>query len=202
MWFHSAQRLRDAAEIIIADQQSQERSYSLAVDEAVSKAKGAPNGTSVDILCRQPNYLPAQLLYAFAIENALKGLILVRNPGWIAPVRLSRRVKSHDLIVLANEAAFNLAALEAPVLEALSRIAEWIGRYPVAAALEDYEKTGNPHPMTLVPEELLGWGSQHPIMRACFDRALEQLKQRLPREPKRFGVVIAHSPAGPQGGKA
>jgi hypothetical protein len=124
------------------------------------------------------------------MENALKGLCLIRNPGWIGPEKLSGRIKSHDLIALAGEAAFTLEAQEIAALKALSHIGVWIGRYPVAAALEEYEKIGHPHPITLVPTEFLDWGSQHPIVRACFDKALGKLRQSLPGEPRRFGVVV------------
>lgn len=204
MWFHSAERLRSAAEIIISDQQEQERPYFRAVDdagvEAASLAQSAPEGAaSVDILCEPPNYLPAQLLYAFALENALKGLILARDPELVGAEELSRRVKTHDLVALAKVAAFTPEVQEVPVLNALSRIAEWAGRYPVAAALKDYKKTGNPHPIALVPDALLDWGSLHPVMRSCLDRALSQLRDRLPVEPKRFGVVVVFSPTNPRG---
>jgi len=198
MWFLSARRLRSAAEIIISDQQEQERPYFQAVDdagvEAASLAQSAPEGSaSVEIFCEPPNYLPAQLLYAFAIENALKGLMLAHNPQLTGAKKLSSRVKSHDLVALAKDAEFTVALQEVPVLEALSRIAEWAGRYPVAAALKDYEKTGNPHPISLVPDALLE-GSQHPVMRRCFDRALRQLRDKLPAEPRGFGAVVVFSP--------
>jgi hypothetical protein len=205
MWFQSAQRLRGTAEIIIANQQEQEGPYIRAVndagEEAALLAQSAPEGTaSVDILYEPPNYLPAQLLYAFAIENALKGLTLARDPDLAGAEKLSRRVKTHDLLALAEGAAFTLAVQEVPVLKALSRIAEWADRYPVAAALKDYEKTGNLHPIALVPDALLDWGSQHPIMRACFDRALGRLRNRLPAARILFGAVVSFSPTNPPGG--
>ena len=168
MWFQSAQKLRSAAEIIISNQQEQERPYFRAVDDAgvhaAWLAQSAPEGTaSVDILCEPPNYLPAQLLYAFAIENALKGLMLACDPELVGAEKLSKPVKTHDLVVLAKDAGFTLAVQEVPVLNALSRIAEWAGRYPVAAALKDYAKTGNSHPIALVADALLDWGSPSSI---------------------------------------
>jgi hypothetical protein len=205
MWYHSAQRLRAAAETIITNQQPQERPYFQAVDdagtEAAWRAELAPDGTaSVEIACEPPNYLPAQLLYAFAMENAFKGLILIQNPEWVGSEKLDKRIKSHDLIALAEHAAFSLAVQEISVLKSLSQIAEWVGRYPVAAALKDYERTGNPHPIALVPDALLDFGSQHPMVRYCFDRALAHIRELLPTEPKRFGVVVAFSPTRPRSG--
>jgi len=57
-----------------------------------------------------------------------------------------------------------------------------VGRYPVAAALKDYEKTDNPHPIFLVPDALLDFESHHTIVRRCFTRALAKLRALLPGE--------------------
>lgn len=196
MWFSSAERLRSAAEIILADQVKQEVPYFRAVDaagiEAELRAQNAPaRSATVDIPCQPPNYRPAQLLYAFAIENAFKGLIVARNPNWISP-RLSKRIKSHDLVTLAEDAGFSVAAEEVPILKALSRIGEWSGRYPVATAPNKYVNSENP--ALSLGDEPLDWGSQHPIMRACCDRALRELGKTLPEPPIRFGVVVAFAP--------
>jgi hypothetical protein len=196
MWLHSADRLRGAAEIILADQVKQEVPYLQAVDaagvEAELRAQSAPDGSAtVDIPCQPPNYLPAQLLYAFAIENAFKGLIVARNPSWISQPRLSKHITSHDLITLAKNAGFSVEAQEVPVLKALSHIGLWIGRYPVAATLDKF--VSNPYPPH-DPHAPLDWGSQHPIMRACCDRALRELENTFPKPPIRFGVVIACAP--------
>jgi hypothetical protein len=206
MWFRSAERLQSAAEIIISDQQEQDGPYFRAVDdagvEAASLAQNDPEGTaSVDILCEPPNYLPAQLLYAFAIENALKGLLVARDPELAGAEELSKRVKTHDLVTLAGRAEFTLNVQEVPVLEALSHIAKWAGRYPVAATLKDYQKTDNPHPIALVPDALLDWGSLHPVMRSCFGRALGHLRERLPAKPRRSGAVVVFSRDHPRGGR-
>ena len=189
MWFLSAERLRGAAEIILGDQIKQEIPYFNAVDvavkEAVAKASIARDGSaSVEISCLPPNYLPAQLLYAFAMENALKGLIVARNPGIVSPQRISKTLKSHELVKLAKDARFSLAVQEIPVLRALSHIAEWVGRYPVATTMDKYVNPKNPYPLGLDPDALLDWGSQHPIMRACFDRAMQDLEKLLPKSTK------------------
>jgi hypothetical protein len=41
---------------------------------------------------------------------------------------------------------------------------------------------------------MLDWGSQHPIMRRCFDRMMEELEQALSKPPERFGGVVAFDP--------
>src|SRR5271166_2159157 len=77
-WFLSAERLRDAAEIILGDRVKQEVPFFRAADEArtkaVAAASTAADGTAfAQFACEPPNYRPGQLLYAFAMENALKG---------------------------------------------------------------------------------------------------------------------------------
>jgi hypothetical protein len=42
------------------------------------------------------------------MENVFKGLILIQNAEWVGSEKLDKR-KSHDLIALAEHAAFSLA---------------------------------------------------------------------------------------------
>jgi hypothetical protein len=142
-WLDSAKRLSAAAELILKDQVSQEVPYFRAYEEATHKALAiactAPDRAGhAAIECDPPNYLPGQLLYAFAMENVLKGLAVAKVPELVGELKLDRQIKSHDLIRLAKRASFEVAVQEVPVLEALSQIAEWAGRYPVAASLDRY----------------------------------------------------------------
>ncbi len=96
-WFLSGERLRNAAEIILKNEQAQEVPYFRAHEEAVQYAQAiAYSGTNQDgvaeIECQPPNYPPAQLLYAYAIENVLKGLIVANNPNVVNENRLSRQL--------------------------------------------------------------------------------------------------------------
>lgn len=195
-WLLSAERLCDAAEIILQDQIRIEPAFLMAVDDAGLEAKAAAlvaaDGIGhAEIKCAEPNYVPGQLLYAFAIENALKGLIFARHPGYANTSRVSRRLTTHDLTKLAGMAGITLTAQEAPVVEALSHIAEWAGRYPVAIERERYV---GKYPLGMQPEALLDWGAQHPIMRAFFSRVAGELRSALPTPPSRFGSVLALSP--------
>src|SRR5262249_58181812 len=80
-----------------------------------------------------PNYPPAQLLYAYAIENVLKGLIVSKRPDLIQERKLDDELKNHDLNELAEKAEVTVDERdERPVLEALSKLSIWAGRYPVA----------------------------------------------------------------------
>ena len=195
MWFLSAKRLQSAAEIILCDQVKHELPFARAVDDASKQAltiaTNANDGVGrAEIQYEPPNYLPGQLLYAFAMENALKGLQIARNSGLILPNKLSKSIKSHDLIKLANDAKFPVFPQEEPALKALTHISIWAGRYPVAADLNDYRSKDNPIPLGLDPDALLDWGSQHPIIRSCFDRMLTELRSLLRTAPTRFGSVV------------
>ena len=188
-WLLSAERLCAAAEAIIAHELPSEKpyfeAYAIAQKEAAAKAYAAGNeGGVAEIRAIPPNYPPAQLLYAYAIENALKGLIVANTPALIEERKLSDALKSHDLIKLAEKAAFAVHPQERPVLEALSELSIWAGRYPVA--LSRREHVGAP-----VPDELLDYGSAHPVMRRFFKRAREELEGRLPRPiGSRFGALV------------
>jgi hypothetical protein len=196
-WFSSALRLQAAADIILKDQMAQELPYLQAVDaagkEAVSLAIASPQGrASVEVNCATPNYLPAQLLYAFAIENALKGLALLRRPGLLNPDRVSRALMTHNLVELAVEAKFEVFIQETAVLSSLSQIGEWAGRYPIARARENYVERN--YPIGTNPDSLLDWGSAHPIMQGFLTRALETFEKELAHPPQRHDSVTAFRP--------
>jgi hypothetical protein len=198
LWFSGAERLRDAAEIILGDQIKREGPYLEAKDKAGQEAEAAAvtasdGSAQAEIACEQPNYGSAQLLYAFAMENALKGLIVTRNPGSVESPKISNSIKSHDhdLIELARKAHFLPTPKEEQVLKALSLIAKWAGRYPVPLKMAQY--VNQESPLGLNRDALLDWG-QHPVMRRCFDRMLQELQTKLPKPPNRFGLVVAFRP--------
>jgi hypothetical protein len=194
-WLLSAERLRDAAESVLRHEQQFEipyfRAYEAAQQKAVglAYAEGQTEGIAT-IEAIPPNYPPAQLLYAFAIENVLKGLIVVDKPHLINNQKLDRALTSHDLIALARRGGFTVHPQEEPVLKALSELSVWAGRYPVA-------RTRREHAGTPTSDELLDFGSAHPIMRMFFDRARRELEDRLPRPiGNRFGAVVVFRQPG------
>ncbi len=161
-----------------------EKPYLRAREEASEKALTSPNRTA-EVKCLPPNYLPAQLLYAVALENVLKGLILARNPGLMDENRLSRVVSSHDLVDLAQKVNIAMAQLEIQVLSALSELVEWAGRYPLPLRNEaDFIAKGNPN-------ILMDYGSLHPTMRHIFSAAIGELEGLIPANTPGFEVVVA-----------
>jgi hypothetical protein len=89
-WLSTAEQLAAAAELILQDQVRHEapyfRAYDAARQEALLAACASPEegAGSAEIKCEPPNYLPAQMLYAFALENVLKGLLIAKKirVGW------------------------------------------------------------------------------------------------------------------------
>jgi len=187
-WLRSAEHLRDAAEIILKHELPAEISYSrehkIAEEEAtaVSVRDGTVAGVA-DIKAIAPNYPPAQLLYAYAIENVLKGLIVSKRPDLIQERKLDDELKNHDLNELAEKAEVTVDERdERSVLEALSKLSIWAGRYPVALNQRNFSPPD--------PNALLGWGKAHQIMRTFFERTYKELGRRVPQQFPRFGKVL------------
>ncbi len=188
-WLLSAERLRDAADAILKPELPAEIPYfeahKIAEEEAVADAYSDGNDAGVaEIKAIPPNYPPAQLMYAYAIENVLKGLIVSKQPDLIQERELDGELATHNLIKLAEKAEFMVHVRERPVLEALSQLSIWAGRYPVARTRREFVGTPN-------ADELLDYGSAHPIMRMFFERAHKELESRLPQQiGSRFGSLV------------
>jgi len=186
-WLRSAGRLRDAAEAILKHELPAERAYSQAreIADGEASAESLRNDTGVgsaDIKAIAPNYPPAQLLYAYAIENVLKGLIVFKLPGLIQEQALHGVLKTHDLNKLAKKAKVAVDQQhEWPVLEALTHLSLWAGRYSIALG---------PSVDTPNPNTWLDYGSAHPIMRTFFERAYNELESGVPEQIPRFEKVI------------
>jgi hypothetical protein len=194
-WLLSAERLRSAADAILKHELPTEIPYfqarAVAEHEAITDAyRDGKEAGSATIRAIAPNYPPAQLLYAYAIENVMKGLIVSKSPNLIQEARLARDLTTHNIIKLAEMAAFAVHVQEVPVLRALSELSVWAGRYPVALSRADYAGAAN-------ADELLDYGSAHPIMKTFFKRAYAELAGRLPEpltEP--FGVLVVFRQPG------
>jgi hypothetical protein len=194
-WLLSAENLHEAAEAIIAREDQllmpYLRAHDAASKEAMAIACSEGNDAGhAEINARAPNYPPAQMLYAFAIENVLKGLIVANDPSIINGDKLNAALKDHNLAALANKAAFNVHAQEVPVLKALSELAVWAGRYPVAIYARDFVAAPN-------ADELMDYGSRNPIMNSFFKRAYAALEAKLP-EPigSRNGAIVVFRQPG------
>lgn len=134
---------------------------------------------SRSVPCR-PTIPQPQLLYAYVIENVLKGLLVANSPGLIAEQRLNGELQSHAPAKHAAKASFSVHVQEGPVLDALSRLSTCAGRYPVTRTRR--EQVGVPN-----ADAALDYGHAHPVMRAFFERARQELEgsivEPLPYQP-------------------
>jgi hypothetical protein len=196
-WLSSAERLQAAAETILEREEAGAPAYFSALEaaerEAVEKSYSSKDKTGMAVVrCEPPNYLPAQLLYAFALENVFKGIMVANDPTLANETKLNGELKSHELDGLAAKTGFALSSEEQLLLRTLSEIAIWAGRYPVALRLVDHTS-----PPMSDPHDLLNFGRQHPTLRSVFRRAKETLVSKIPHETAPFGVVVA-LPSEPQ----
>ena len=119
-----------------------ERAYSQAreIADKEAVAESVRNDTefaTADTKAFAPNYPPAQLLYAYAIENVLKGLMVFKRPDLVQEHELHGELKTHDLNELAKKAKVTVEQRERPVLEVLTNLSTWAGSYPIARGPSD-----------------------------------------------------------------
>jgi len=190
-WLSCAKRLRDAAEVIFQSAASKEAEYRDAY--AVAVAEASEGDGKAEIRCDPPNYLPGQVLCAFALENALKGLMIAGDPSLKDETKLNNLVSrnGHDLVDLAKKANFALRAEEARVLAALSALGEWAGRYPTATKLEKHTSL---QPLC-DPHELLGYGADHDAVRQILGRAINELSTAVGPQQDGYGTLVLIGPA-------
>jgi len=73
------------------------------------------------------------MVFGFALENLVKGIIVGRDPTLVSRARLKTwHGAGHDLVALFRRAGISLCVEDEQTLSRVTRIAEWKGRYPVA----------------------------------------------------------------------
>jgi hypothetical protein len=76
-----------------------------------------------------PTYL---LLVGLSLENALKGLMIAKNPSLVeSKIKWKIKGGSHNLIELYKQTGLSAKTDEIELLDALTRAVLWAGRYPV-----------------------------------------------------------------------
>jgi hypothetical protein len=103
--------------------------------------------------------------------------MVFKRPDLIQEDELHGELKTHDLNKLAEKAEVAVEQRERPVLEALTNLSTWAGRYPIARGPSD--DTPNPNAW-------LDYGSAHPIMQTFFERAYKELESAVPEQIPRF----------------
>ncbi|WP_156026394.1 hypothetical protein [Xanthobacter sp. 91] len=196
-WLRTAYSLRDAAEVVLAAERSKEPAYLAAYKRASEAAETQMTLTGktahAEIEADEPNYIHGELLYAFAFENALKGIHVASGLAQTDHNRIDKNISTHDIAALARSTSLSLSTDEFALLEGLSQIAIWCGRYPVALKFSDFDKM---LPNCLSPNSIMDFGSRHPLLRALFDHCATELLTLAKYSPAKFGVVVVPAPPG------
>jgi hypothetical protein len=136
----------------------------------------------------EPNYRPAEMLLGFAIENALKGLMIAHDPALTSEEKLAKTLLEHDLCVLAACANVTVTAAENAILEALTCLVVWAGRYPTPTRLSSRmsKRAKYAHADTA-----LAPARDHAAVLALCGRLLQELGSHDPSPRPQFDIVVA-----------
>jgi hypothetical protein len=88
-WFRKAVKLRNAASRLYVSLESDLSNYDAAISNARAKLESSGD-THAEIDCEEPDLMPVYLLHGYALENALKAILIYRNPGLIGTHKLSK----------------------------------------------------------------------------------------------------------------
>jgi len=77
------------------------------------------------------------LLIGYAIENLLKGNLLVQHPEYFKPDKKMTDIKTHKLTELCIWCNISLMEEEIVLLNKLTRYVEWQGKYPIPLELDE-----------------------------------------------------------------
>jgi len=121
-WLSFANELSEAADILWKNEQK-------LLNEPMSINK---NGRLESPKRNPDHYRPYILLCAFALENLLKGLLIIQDPKEMATGKLSRKIADHNLLTLvSNVSALKLNSSEKMVCQVTSDALQYWARYPV-----------------------------------------------------------------------
>lgn len=132
-WWKMARDLAEAAETIL-------RSHNkLKKDQEKGKRYRRMIMPSMwQTLFNPVNYEPAHLLYALAIENTIKGIIVGRDNQLILNEKLANKyLMKHNLRQLCETNNITLDSSDLVLLDKLTSVILWVGRYPTPKSGED-----------------------------------------------------------------
>jgi len=71
------------------------------------------------------------LLMGYAIENLLKGILILQHPEYFKPTGKMEDIKTHDLSGLCRRCGIQFEDTETLLLDTLHTHIEWMGKYPI-----------------------------------------------------------------------
>lgn len=164
-WFATARDLAEVAEIVFRSQARVEKAFMT----GRGKRRRILPGVYVP-LNRGPNYYPGHLMYALAIENAIKGIAIGRNTKLIGKHKLDPQIANpkHSLVELCGVAGIELSDADKRLLRRLTHTIRWAGRYPTPRHFSDImpkDGTGRRY-----SAQFWQWWQDHDAMRDLFKR--------------------------------
>lgn len=139
---------------------------------AREQAKLGPHSKCIDASKHVGYFKGALLLVGFAVENALKALIIQRAIGRRGGGQLSLSVfgrDPHDLLKLCDIAGLKLELSEHELLKRLSTAIKWAGRYRLPSTEQQFEDAKRADPLQL----------SHPSDLATVESVLDQVGREI-----------------------
>jgi len=125
-WRWKAKELRHAADLLKAESEIQLEKLH---DDLEKKTYDSDN---------MPPFVGSSCfaMYGFSLECLLKGVIIWKHPEYVSDGKISRRLKTHDLIILSKIAEFEISSSEKLMFENTNK---WVTefRYPVPNSMEE-----------------------------------------------------------------
>lgn len=181
-WFLTASKLAESAEVLVSHNSSRipevQAARSEAVKQAIAKSIQESNFGMAKIEAQPLNYVPAYLLYGYALENLFKGIVVANNPALISDTKLSSELTRHDLSFLAEKAHVSLSPGERKTCDRLTAIVVWAGRYPSPKTPDGYPAAELPS-ITMPTEMFLNQHEDLENIRAVLASATATLKNSL-----------------------
>lgn len=87
----------------------------------------------------------------YAIELALKAVLVAELTTESDTSQLPKRLKSHDLVSLCNQADISLSAPEALLAARLEQVIVWAGRYPIPLDPDAYRRAATKSGDSAIP---------------------------------------------------
>jgi hypothetical protein len=130
LWLKHARTLRQAAEDLWISGNEHDRN------------PGSELGATLLYAAKNPDFTPPEtggttrevcfMLFGFALENLAKGIIVCRDPERVTQSGFKGWDKrGHKLVELFEQAKYKLTDDERKLLERVTRLTEWKGRYPL-----------------------------------------------------------------------
>lgn len=179
LWMVAAYRLKRAADTLLAVSKAASKAE---MDRAFEEHKARKAGTpapdalsDIEVINRITDMSQIDTYYmltGLAIENAVKGILVVKNPTLVTDDG-QFKISTHNLIHCLEKCSIAMSDIERNALTALQEYVVWAGRYPgpVKAFLPERDASGNFKATPMLSHR------DHTVTDALFERVYELLAE-------------------------